>query len=242
MRNLALETTERIGSLAVLEGDKLVADRQLPTDQRTAATFAVGVQELLAEVSWQPTDLELISVCAGPGSFTGLRIGITAAKTLAYVTGADVVGVNTLEVIALGAKHKPDGDADSEVATRRLWAVMDAFRGQLFAAQFELSGDELTSGSLKTVIEPHIVDVDEWTAGLQAGDVVTGPVLTKVQDQLPEHVTACDPECWAPSAEFVGRWGYLQYQTGQRDDLWQLVPNYYRKSAAEEKADAESVD
>lgn len=232
MRILALETTERVGSLAVLEDSKLIASRQLPADQRTAATFAVGMKELLAEVDWQPKDLDLIAVCAGPGSFTGLRIGITAAKTLAYVTEAAIVAVNTLEVIALGAGCE----------SAKIWTVMDAFRGQVFAAEFEVSVEEAQGCNLTTLRETGIHEVDDWLALLKPGDTVTGPMLGKLQDRLPEGVVVCDEARWSPQAEHVGRWGWQRYQAGQRNDPWQLVPDYFRKSAAEEMADKRDAE
>lgn len=220
MRTLALETTEMVGSLALLADSELIASRQLPAGQRTAATFAIGMKELLAEADWRPNDLGLIAVCSGPGSFTGLRIGVTAAKTLAYATGAAIVAVNTLEVIALGAG----------LETERLWVVMNAFRSQVFAAQFDTSGNELS-----TLIETQILDAESWLGRLQAGDVVSGPMLSKLSDRVPEGITIGDPARWSPTAANVGRWGFHRYQQGQRDDLWQLAPNYFRKSAAEEQ-------
>lgn len=241
MQILALETTERVGSLALLESTQVVAERQLPADQRTAATFAIAMKGLLAEVDWQPDDLDLVAVCEGPGSFTGLRIGITAAKTLAYATGADVVAVNTLEVIALG----------SGLDSSRLWTVMDAFRGQVFAALFEVTGFGSAAASvvgdsakvnLAPLAETQILEVDDWLAQLTTGDTVTGPMLGKLQDRIPAGVDICDPARWTPTAAHLGRWAWRQYQAGQRDDLWQLVPNYFRKSAAEEVFDKKQAD
>ena len=241
MRILALETTERIGSLAILDGPRLVASRTLPAEDRTASTFAVGMKELLAEVDSQPSDLDLIAVCAGPGSFTGLRIGVTAAKTLAYVTGADLVAVNTMEVIALGSARQGEHSQGAAEPTC-LWTVMDAFRGQVFAAKFEVRAADADEIELVTLAETEILEVDDWLSKLVpgdavGGDTVTGPMLGKLKERIPEGVAICEPAQWSPTAENVGRVAWRCHQAGQRDDLWKLVPNYFRKSAAEELAD-----
>jgi tRNA threonylcarbamoyl adenosine modification protein YeaZ len=85
------------------------------------------LKELLHEVDWCVESINLVVVAVGPGSFTGLRIGVTTAKTLAYAVGAEVIGVNTLAVIASQA---PRSDTP-------LWVVIDAQRGELFAAKFD---------------------------------------------------------------------------------------------------------
>ena len=89
MRILALETTEMAGSLAAMHDRKLLAEIELDSKQRTAQSLAPGMKTLLAEAGWRPTDVELVAVTIGPGSFTGLRLGVTTAKTFAYAVGAD---------------------------------------------------------------------------------------------------------------------------------------------------------
>ncbi len=227
MRVLALETSARIGSVAALEDDRLLGQMFFAPEQRTAQSFAPGIIQQLESVGWSPTDVELVAVTSGPGSFTGLRIGITAAKTLAYAVGAEVIGVNTLKVIA---SQVPPGQQDA-------WAVMDAQRGQLFAARFRRCDDDG-----ETVVETHIVDNEHWLQSLTADTAVTGPGLTKLRDRLPDGIVAVDDDCWTPEAATVGRVGYLEFQSGRRDDLWALAPEYYRKSAAEEKFEAKTAN
>ena len=103
MRILAMDTSGRRAAVAALEDDRVLAECDSPPGVRSAAALAPLIAELLKGVDWQLRRLDLIAVTQGPGSFTGLRIGVTTAKTLAYATGAAVIGVNTLEVIAAGA-------------------------------------------------------------------------------------------------------------------------------------------
>ena len=102
-RTLAVESSSASGSIALLDGAGLVVESMLPSRPRIAQTLIPEMARLLRTVGWEVRDLELIAVVRGPGSFTGLRVGITAAKTLAYATGTAVIGVDTLEVLAFQA-------------------------------------------------------------------------------------------------------------------------------------------
>jgi tRNA threonylcarbamoyladenosine biosynthesis protein TsaB len=196
-------------------------------DQRTAQSFAPSIVQQLESVGWSPQDVQLIAVTQGPGSFTGLRIGITAAKTLAYAVGAEVIGVNTLKVIA---SQVPAEQQD-------VWTVMDAQRGQLFAARFRRSDDDW-----ETIAQTHIMDNERWLQSLTPDTAITGPGLARLRDRLPAGIVVVDDGCWTPQADSVGRVGYLEFRAGKRDDLWALVPEYFRKSAAEEKFEAKTAN
>ncbi len=83
-----------------------------------------------------------------------------------------------------------------------------------------------------------MVAVEAWLAELAAGTVVTGPVLRRIAARLPDHAIALDPPCWHPRASNVARLAARDYAEGRRDDLWGLVPRYFRRSAAQEKYEA----
>src|SRR5690606_6005893 len=104
MKILAFETSGLLGSVALLETaeGKVVSavERETPADQRTARSLLPTTHRLLSDHGWRPADVELIAVTTGPGSFTGLRIGVVGAKTFAYAVGAKLVGVHTLAALA----------------------------------------------------------------------------------------------------------------------------------------------
>lgn len=226
MRILAIETSIRPGSLALFEDDRLLAETSLPDQQRTTSALTPSMKGLLDKIGWQPTDVQLVATTVGPGSFTGLRVAVTTAKTLAYAVGAEIIGLNTLEVIALQAAGLEDG-------TMQIDAVIDAGRGELFAARYRL----LKDATVEVVYETHIVPAAQWIESLTAPATVTGPALEKekLTGRLPPEVRIVDASLWDPCATTVGRLAWHAHQSGRRDDLWQLVPQYYRKSAAEEK-------
>jgi tRNA threonylcarbamoyladenosine biosynthesis protein TsaB len=226
MRIVAIETSGQPGSLAIGSGDgdvvSPVREVILPADRRTAQALAPALRDLLAEADWPARSIELVVVAVGPGSFTGLRIGVTTAKTFAYAVGADVVGVNTLDVLAV--QTPPDASS--------LWAIMDAQRSELFAAKFAIG----EGGQWAMTRTTSIISQEAWLRDLQPDDRVTGPALRRMQTRLPASVTAVPEHFWQPTAAAVAMAGWQAYQRGKRDDVWNLVPQYYRASAAEEKA------
>jgi tRNA threonylcarbamoyladenosine biosynthesis protein TsaB len=189
---------------------------------RTAQLLAPTLERLLAEVGWSARSIELVSVAVGPGSFTGLRIGVTTAKTLAYAVGAQIVGVNTMAVLAAQAP-----------SLTALWTIMDAQRQELFVARYSAPDN----GRRSPVGDTSIVAEQVWLDSLKPGEHVAGPALIRMEARLPEGVVAIRPEeCWQPTAAAVGQVAWQLFQQGQRDDVWKLSPRYYRPSAAEEKA------
>ena len=133
MRILAIETVETTGSVALLEDECLVAERPLDPQGRSAQTLAPGIEQLLAEARWRAGDVELVAVATGPGSFTGLRIGVTTAKVFAYAAGCQVIGVSTMSAIA---SRVPQHVTYFSV-------ILDAHRNELFVADERL--EELES-------------------------------------------------------------------------------------------------
>jgi tRNA threonylcarbamoyladenosine biosynthesis protein TsaB len=224
MRILAIETTGRFGSVAILEADDGSAALQRETrldGGRTAQTLAPAIQNTLTKVGWPAGSIELVAVAVGPGSFTGLRIGVTTAKTLAYALGAQVMGVETMDVLAA---QSPPGEG-------QLWTLMDAQRQELFVAKYSMEASDPIRQS-----ETSIISRDEWLSGLRPGERVTGLPLARLQQHLPAGVIKLPESSWQPTASAVGLVGWREYQRGCRDDVWKLAPRYLRLSAAEEKA------
>jgi tRNA threonylcarbamoyladenosine biosynthesis protein TsaB len=221
MRILALETSGKSGSVAVAEGPRLVGQLAPDPDQRSAQSLAAAVRELLDDVGWSIGEIELLAATKGPGSFTGLRVGVVTAKTLAYALGARVIGLNTLEVIA--AQARCDGP--------RLSVAIDAQRGQVFAATFEVG----TQHGWQMIGGPRLLDDDEWLAELKRGMAASGPALSRLAGRLPSGVALVDEQDRAPRADAVAALAWTRHLQGAYDDVWKLAPLYLRKSAAEEK-------
>jgi tRNA threonylcarbamoyladenosine biosynthesis protein TsaB len=221
VRILALETSCREASVALFDGGTLVSEIDLDPQRRTTQALLPAVDQQLREAGWQPQDLSLVAVSHGPGSFTGLRVGVTAAKTLAYAVEAEVLGVDTLWAIA----------AQSALDCPTLWAVTDAQRNEVFCARFASRKD----APPRCLGATHITANEAWIRQLEPGEGVTGSGLKRLAPQLPESVGMEQEIRWRPRAATIARLAWLRYQEGHRGDLWRLTPQYLRRSAAEEK-------
>lgn len=231
IRILALETSGRIGSVALLEARggaaRVLEESSLPAEVRTARSLIPEIDRLLRAHGWAPSDIELVGATTGPGSFTGLRIGVVAAKTLAYACGAKLVGVHTLAALAEPVLAEKAG------TFARLWTVLDAQRQELFAACFD--GAARRGTELRTPAT-EVIAIDAWLTQLAPGDAVIGPPAAKLAPRLPGGVSVLASGGAAPSAAAVGRLAFEAYERGEFVPPLELVPNYYRRSAAEEKA------
>ncbi len=221
MKLLALETSGTAGSVAVLCDGNLLAQSSLAPGSGSAQSLAPAIASILQTVGWRPAEVRLVAVTQGPGSFTGLRIGVTTAKAFAYAVGAEVLGIDTLAVIA----HQ----APSEV--QRVAVAIDAQRGDVVAAVYVRDA----SGWCVPQSPARLLAIDQWLATLAPEVPISGPVVRKLAGRLPSGVTALDESLWQPQASTVGRLAAREYAVGRRVDLWSLAPWYSRRSAAEER-------
>ena len=158
-------------------------------------------------------------VAVGPGSFTGLRIGVTTAKTLAYAIGAEVIGVNTARVIA-----EPGAADGCSAVGRDGRSAAGAVCGEV---RRRASGLFTRRRFCRRPIG----------CGAGARRRRNGTGVEAIRVSVPGRVLhVVDESLWLPMAAAVGQLGWRDYRAGRRDDLWKLLPLYYRPSAAEEKA------
>jgi tRNA threonylcarbamoyl adenosine modification protein YeaZ len=132
-RILAIETTGRAGSVCVASGETVLGREELASDARHASGLHTAVDRLVRGQGWRPDALDEVYVSAGPGSFTGARIGITVARTLAWATGARIVRVPTVDALAHNA-------LEAVPPPEYVAVVLDAKRSQIFTALFALVG------------------------------------------------------------------------------------------------------
>lgn len=252
---LAIESSNPIASVAIAEFSainsaqfsksnsaeplRVLSSEVLSSDQRTAKGLLPTIKHCLQTAGVSPSELALVAVCSGPGSFTGLRIGVTAAKTLAYAADAPVVGVNTLDLLAhqVLAAVAAESQPHHSPPTARVWAVLDAQRGDLFAACYAADDRHCLGNDDPT----RLVSGDGWLAELASGDIVVGPVASKYADRLPDGVQLAEPSLHLPRAAAVCDLGYTMRCRNLHRNPFELVPQYHRLSAAEEKARTQSA-
>jgi len=222
MLTLALETSGHAGSIALLEAGQLRTEIELAaTGRRHARTLVPEIGSLLKTHGLSPRQIDLLAVSIGPGSFTGLRVGIVCAKTFAYATGCSLVGVDTF--LALAAAQ-PEAD--------HVWVIEDALRGDICAGEYCCR-----EGQWTTLRPPRLLSLEAWQQQIAPGTAVTGPGLRQFADAL-GRFQLVDSRYWLPSAREIALRGEVMWQQGEKADPWTLEPFYMRRSAAEEKADA----
>ena len=222
---LGIETSERAGQIALMRDGALLEERELPGGgRRHAQSLVAEIGSLLERHGAGPRDVGAVAVSVGPGSFTGLRVGVVCAKTFAYAAGCRLAAVGTFDVIA--------ANAPEDVAA--VWVLGDAQRGELYVGRYERGA----GGEFAAAGEIRIVDGASWCAGRGAGDSVTGPGVVRWERELAARCRVLPDELRHPRASVVARLGAARVAASGGDDVWGLEPLYVRKSAAEEKWDA----
>jgi len=222
-RALSIETSSRTGSIALSDNDRVLAEDTFPHGLQHAAGILPMIDRLCRAQHWTPPDINHLYVSIGPGSFTGLRIGVTLAKTLAFATGARVVPVPTVRVLAENAPSD----------CQHLIIVLDAKRDQIFTARFERSGnawqerepahlDSLTAMLSRSPRPVHLI-----------GEGI--PYHRKFLPQDDPAIIVTPDDHWRPRAAAVAALGASLANAAQFADPFKLTPLYIRRPEAEEK-------
>jgi tRNA threonylcarbamoyladenosine biosynthesis protein TsaB len=214
---LALDTATARGSLALVAGDRVLLEYSLDSPNAYLTCLMPGVAAILENTGTAAPDLGAIAVSVGPGNFTGLRIGLATAKTLAWSLGRPLVPVPTMEVLAAQCPGRP----------HPVGVVMDAKRGEVFWGLFQCPEDwpEMLEGPLR-------LSVGELPARLEAPLWLTGPGLDAHREVLTRLL---DPEIpWAPAevrlprAATLARLARRRLTLGLTANPAQLIPTYLR--------------
>jgi tRNA threonylcarbamoyladenosine biosynthesis protein TsaB len=222
---LAVDTSTRTGSVAVLSGDEVLAEVAVTSQETHAKRLVSVIDATLVMTDQTVADCDGFAVTVGPGSFTGLRIGISTVKGLGFATGKPVVGVSTLDALAYQFPSFP----------HLICPVLDARKGEIYTALYESAGH----AKWNRVIEDCAVEPGEWFSQVGAPCLFVGDG-TAVYAELIKR-TLGDLAHFAPPymnkvrASVVGFIGMKQILDGQAADVEELVPHYIRKSDAEIK-------
>ncbi len=224
---LGIETSAAAGGVALMEDGRLLAERPLTAPGRKhAQTLTVEMDRLFHETGRSPADCEGVAVSIGPGSFTGLRIGVVSAKTFAYAVGCQITAVDTLQAIA---EECPED-------LQHIWVIADAQRGDLYVGEFHKS-----SGAWSRHCPIAIQPARSWCNSRKRDDVVIGPGTERWLKDLEVHCQVL-PGHLAPQAATICRLGETQIQSGVVADMWAIEPYYLRKSSAEEQWERRQKD
>lgn len=224
MKILALDTSTIMTTVAVLDKDQVLGEYSLNQDMSHSEKLVPMVKEVLDSLKLKVQDIDLYGVSIGPGSFTGLRIGVTTIKTFAHLFNKPLVGVSTLESLAFNLPYN-----------KTIVPMMDARRNRVYTGVYSWEENDL-----KNLMEPVAIDIDELLEDLYNSyeEIIVngdGSLLykDKIREILKEKVkfsTISHNNCRATS---IGELALIKYKSGYNDNYYSLVPEYLRESQAQ---------
>lgn len=211
---LAIDTSTKQLGLAVLDGERVVSSYTVLAEYPHAVELPGAVQRVLKEAHTTLDRLEALVVDIGPGSFTGLRIGVAFVKALAFSTKKPVVAVPSLDVLAAGVPF-----AQQPVAV-----ILDARQHNVYAALYRPH-----EGVLRKTTDYFLGKPDDFLSQLKGPVIILGDGIARYRDQI---FAACPqaefapPEFWLPNPATLARLGAARLAKGEQDDPATLVPLY----------------
>jgi tRNA threonylcarbamoyladenosine biosynthesis protein TsaB len=212
VRLLALDTSTRNGSAALLESEEVRAETRRVAESHSTWVVA-AIAELVATAGWAVRDVEGYAVASGPGSFTGLRVGLSTVQGLALAAGRPCLGITTLD--ALGWLGR--GRTDTVVA------LVDAFRDEVFHARYD--GEGLATGA------PSVGKLEAALEGLEGSVAFVGDGAARYRDDIRKrYPQAILPEVEPFLAVAVGRLALPRLRAGKGIAPGALRPVYLREA------------
>jgi tRNA threonylcarbamoyladenosine biosynthesis protein TsaB len=225
---LLLETSGSSGIVALGFGSTIVAHRVLEIAKKHVSDMAPAIAEMLKECGWEAKNLDAIATGIGPGSYTGLRIGLMSARTLAMMTGARLLGISTFEILAQHCL---------EVGHAKIEIIADAQQDKIYAQHFENNNSQLISAS-----ELKIVSTAEWVANRDISFAIAGPGVPKVIPLVPANQGMVVEQSGDINKESFLALALKKLFSHHSDDPLSLQPLYLRRSSAEEQWDKRIAD
>lgn len=197
----------------------MLGEIRMDEARRHTRELVPAAKSLLDTAGWTPRDLHGVVVSIGPGSYTGLRVGLMAAKTLAYVTDCALIGIETFAAVAQQAPRE----------AQKLAVLADAQQGKIYVQQFTRDAETWTAADALT-----IVPFASWLAACPSDLWISGPGLETYLALLPTRQLVVPRPEWTPRAQSLLALGLAKFREGRRDDPFRLEPLYLRPSSAEE--------
>lgn len=246
---LGLETSGRSGSAALDFPGGDVVSSFTPEGEGSARMLAPAVSELLRQSKVHTSDIQAVAVTIGPGSFTGLRVGVAMAKAIAYGLRIPTVGVDTLEVLAVDFERSLQYSGLGHRV--EFWTVLDAYRGEFFVAKWRLSLTTINDSPKPSpsvpcgptcLIASQILPQKSWyelAANDSSGTFVVGSGAAKLLANASANLRNFETfPNYIPTASSVISVANRMLIEGNFTSPIDLMPVYLRGSAAEEKKQA----
>ena len=227
---LQIETSTSSCSVALSEDGEVVSFKEVNERNAHASSLTVFMEDVLKEAGKTSSDLSAVAVSMGPGSYTGLRIGVSAAKGLCYALDIPLIAVNTLKCMANGVLP---GYLETEVL---LCPMIDARRMEVYTAVFNKQLDELES------VEAKIIDNDSFQDLLSSHKLVFfGDGAFKCRTVLEHNKNALFVDSFINSARHMSALVYEKYVRRQFEDIAYFEPYYLKDFIAGAKTKGTSA-
>lgn len=218
---LAIDTATRFLSLALHDGHELIAEQIWRTGNKHNSLLAASVQELLDVCDLSPSSLTALAVSTGPGSYTGLRIGVSLAKGMAAANDLPLIGVSTLDTLAAGSPF--------ENTRYRLLTIVQAGRGRIISGEYRVR-----KGRWEADAEPILGTWEELLAEREGSYYITGEVNEKGRAAIDEArsdellLTLVQPTYRIRRPGVLAQEALRRYETGEPQDFHpaKCVPYY----------------
>jgi tRNA threonylcarbamoyladenosine biosynthesis protein TsaB len=224
MTILAIDTSNYALGVALLENNQVLGEYITNLKKNHSVRIMPAIQTLMKDCEKVPADLTMIVVAKGPGSYTGVRIGVTIAKTLAWTLNIPLVGISSIEILASGIGRYFDGYVSP---------IFDARRGQVYTGLYQYQ-----NGEIQTIEADRLVMLVDWAEDLKN----TGKSILFVGNDLPLHQATIEAALgsqavFAASSEHNPRPSELALLGKDKpgEDIHSFVPNYIRLAEAEAK-------
>ena len=236
MKILAIDTSSKICSVSILEDTDLIIEKHIDNELTHSQKLMPLIDEILKENNIELSDLDLFACSIGPGSFTGVRIGVSTVKAFNDVTNIPIVSVSSLESLAyntLNSNYKKDA--------KLVLSIIDAKNDNVYYGLFKRDDD-----NFECVEELDAKNIDEMIEILKkyhsSPILFVGDGAEKHQYHLLKHfskATFVEDKYNKQSSVSVGKAGYYHYINGNYGDSNSITPLYLRKSQAERALEGE---
>jgi tRNA threonylcarbamoyladenosine biosynthesis protein TsaB len=224
LRLLAIETSTMLGGVAIMEDETLIAESRMNVKTTHSERLMVEIEHILKQSGLKIDDIDVFAIAAGPGSFTGLRVGLSTVKGLVYATGKKLVSVPTLEAFAWNMPF-----SKYQVCT-----LLDARKKEVYAAIFRW-----TDNGFAKILNEQAIKIDNLLLQISEPTIFLGEGAVIYKENIKRGLNGmaifAQPQEMVPSPSNVAYLGMIKAKKGEFADPINLVPMYLRKSEAEIK-------
>ncbi|MFH2137827.1 MAG: tRNA (adenosine(37)-N6)-threonylcarbamoyltransferase complex dimerization subunit type 1 TsaB [Candidatus Omnitrophota bacterium] len=215
MRYLVIDTSTKFLCVALCQDGRVLRSYNRLQERAHSQLLIVTIDKVLRKCNYSIDDIDFIAVCQGPGSFTGIRIGLAAVKGLSLVSHKPVVGFCSLEALAYNLRN--------ENAT--IYPIIDAKRGQVYSAAYTIS-----NGVIKKTAEYCLSPIEDLMKKINSRVIFTGDAIALFRDiikaQLNKHALFAKEEFWYPKVSALAKLGIDLYNKKSACSAEKLAPLY----------------